>query len=384
MSGEMAKSIATNIRCEAAEEAFICAMFRNIGKQMVIYALPEQYQMICQMVQEKGISEERAARMVLGLPFEKISLGIAQHWRLSERLHKSMKRLPPGKVLKPRNLDEQLQIISNYTNEICHILQSISSDQQPGALRELVYRYQSCIPLKEKEVVRLVRSTSQRIKMRYTQLLELDVKHSRLLKLVAKWSEKKWGEKAAPQGTDQIHEKGSPLEEKAWIAQQSSSPLIEPNQERPEELTTVEMDTLMAQPSPPKVARVRRKALTNAITEISRALAQSKQADEIFKMVINALHTNFSFARVILFIMHVNRNSLQARAGLGNGIDPLIGKLAIPIKESSIDVFSQALFQQKDIIIEEINNSHNQPRIPPWYPKLLGASSDSGNLSLNI
>ena len=55
LSGVIAMDLAEKMRMDRAEEAFICAMLRHLGKLLVICYFPEEYEAIKEQIRESGL-----------------------------------------------------------------------------------------------------------------------------------------------------------------------------------------------------------------------------------------------------------------------------------------------------------------------------------------
>ena len=102
----MAGSIAVELcpLANANEEAFICAMFHNLGRLLAAFYFPEEAHRIRGLVASarQAVSEASASVSVLGLSFEALGVGVAKAWGLPEGIRNSMQKPvgdPPAKVV---------------------------------------------------------------------------------------------------------------------------------------------------------------------------------------------------------------------------------------------------------------------------------------------
>ncbi|MEI7894755.1 MAG: HDOD domain-containing protein, partial [Myxococcales bacterium] len=73
--GEIARKVAHSAGLRDTEEAFIAAMFRHLGKHLVLFYLPELHDRMLAHMTQYSMTEEAAARRVLGLSYEKLGMG---------------------------------------------------------------------------------------------------------------------------------------------------------------------------------------------------------------------------------------------------------------------------------------------------------------------
>ena len=76
------------------EEAFICAMFQNMGKRLVVFHLPDEYKAIKRIMARKDVDEQKASRIVLGRTYDELGIEIAEAWKFSEKIRNGMIRFP--------------------------------------------------------------------------------------------------------------------------------------------------------------------------------------------------------------------------------------------------------------------------------------------------
>lgn len=119
MSGMIAEDLARKTGLQITEEAFICAMLHRLGKHLVIFYFPEEYEQIKKRMLQKEIDEESASRAILGISYQELGSGIARAWKFPEKIVKSMKDLPRGKVSRAKTEDEMLRNLSAFSNSLC-------------------------------------------------------------------------------------------------------------------------------------------------------------------------------------------------------------------------------------------------------------------------
>lgn len=84
------------------EDAYLAAMFQNLGRLLTEFYLPEEAKAISDMCKAPAGKEgpsphdiEAASEQVLGLGFEALGVGVAKSWGLPDALQRAMRR-PQG------------------------------------------------------------------------------------------------------------------------------------------------------------------------------------------------------------------------------------------------------------------------------------------------
>jgi HD-like signal output (HDOD) protein len=80
MGGIIAQTLSRSVGAKEPEEAFVCGIFRCLGKFLTVYYLPEEYADIERAMVAQGSEEDEACRDVLGLSYDALGVGVAREW----------------------------------------------------------------------------------------------------------------------------------------------------------------------------------------------------------------------------------------------------------------------------------------------------------------
>ncbi|NVO08251.1 MAG: HDOD domain-containing protein, partial [Rhodoferax sp.] len=136
-----------------AEEAFIGAMFQNMGRLLTQFYFPEEAQEVRKLLQsEKPAPTEASASLrVLGLSFENLGIGIAKAWGLPESIQKCMKHpvgSPPGSL--PVDSMERMRWVASASNDIADVLLKYEADDVAPHLEQVARKYAKSVGSSEK------------------------------------------------------------------------------------------------------------------------------------------------------------------------------------------------------------------------------------------
>jgi serine/threonine protein kinase/HD-like signal output (HDOD) protein len=334
LAGELGQRLAQQVGFRQSEEAYICAMFQNVGRQMIMYCLPDAYAEIEELCRGKGISPDRAAKLVLGVPFDRIGVAIARRWRLSDRLVESLNRIPAGeRVARPRTEAETLRTLSGLANELCEAVEQTGAPEHQGErLRGLAARFGALVKLDEKSAIRMLRRASETLEKRYLSLLDLDLRRSAFLGRLGDWTGR--GSKL---GTADLPAVSAPL---------APAPAEAPG-------------------PGPGTGGARRPG--PARDPASAALERGAPTAEVLQLVLQELSAELRFSSLLLLLLRPDRKALTIRAGLGRLAEKANGKLELPVDEHGEDLFSEAVFQIRDQLVADVFTPEHYPRIPKWY-----------------
>ena len=347
ISGLFARNFAEKLSIEP-EEAFICAMLRNLGKHLVLFHLQEEYEEIQRTMEQQGCDEQMASQSVLGISYDKLGVEISKAWKFPEKITTSMELLPNGKVGKTKSESDILRAISNYSNEVCRIVSNTQGDARIKELESISKNFSKIIPVSSKQLLRLLDSTKDEIE-KHSKILNINIHNSNFVRRLAFEPE--------------VHDQIAPVRDTkpvTGIEGQKIAEKIEPVPEKKEV-------------SPPTNSEDElRNTLINSIQEISNILVGKYKLSDLTIMILETMYRGFCFNRVIFCMVEQKGKRLQARFGFGKDIDTLIPKFGFEITKSS-DIFNKAVSQAQDFFIDDSNAPNIKKHIPGWYRKILNA-----------
>jgi serine/threonine protein kinase len=346
MSGLIAKDLAERMRVRSTEEAFICAMLHRLGKHLVIFYFPEEYEQIKRLMAKKEIDENAACRAVLGISYDEIGSGVARAWKFPEKIIRSMQSAPRGRVERPTCEEDQLQVLSAFSNELCHIVSTAEGEEGGKAIASLMKRFDESIPVPKERVVDLLESAKEKMED-YSEILNIKPNKSRFLAKVESYSKAEKAE-AEKEAAKKLEEKGP---------------------------DTILYETLQV-PDPVSAAKDEEDPdtiLLNGIQEITNTLLEDYEINDIVTMILETMYRGFRFHHVLLCLLDKKRTNVAARFGFGENMDKIIEVFHFPVNPKSADIFNLALTQEKDLGIEDADDPRIRKGLPEWYLKTVSA-----------
>ena len=342
-SGLIAKDVAKIMDLEEGEEAFICAMLYNLGKQIVLFYLPKEYADIAKLVLKNASTESEASKSVLGISFEELGIAVAEKWNLPDKIVTSMKRLSRIE-LQSRNgkNNNALQGLSNFSNELCCIINDTDEDKREASFSALLQNYKKHISLSKKELSGVIDASMEKVK-RHAGVLSINIDNSRFLShLPAN------GQKRQPDQQSQLQGGELELDTKKALAQSLANPEISD----------------MGLSGTKETDRV--DAIISGIQDMSAAMIGKYDINDIALIALESMYRGFGFNRAVFFLMNKNRKKLAARFGYGRNIEHIVNRFSFEI-DGTQSVFNIALAKQKDIIIPDTEEAHITQLIPRWF-----------------
>ncbi len=308
-SALFARGLAEGIEGVDPEEAFVCSMFRNFGRQLVGLHLPEQAAQIQQLAASGRMTEAEASQSVLGASFEDIGAILADQLSFPDVVVDSMKPVEPGAA--PNDDEDRLHALAALTNAVSDALES-PAELREGRLQEAMRDFGAPMGVGEQQLDAVLVAAAQQFE-EYTATIDLDVSKTRLQRALVE---------RVNRGSEEA----------------SDDP-----------------DALLA-----------------SYTERVRRAAEGGAAlNTLVGLVVEAMHRGAGFERVVFALRNFKTGQMTARLGLG--CEPDFVKAFSFAPEGDGDLFQMALGHGSDLVIEDARLPSIRSRLPHWLLQLTGA-----------
>ena len=345
VSGEIARKLALSVGLKNGEEAHVCAMFRNMGHQLVTHYLPDEYEAMKRLIETQGMSLDGAASQVLGVSLRKLSIGVMQKWRMSPRIAASMNPTAAGE--KVRSDDDRLRVLSAFSNELCSTIATSPAESRDEAVGALLARYKGSINIPPQHVPGLLTSVHDSFKDRYATLLNLDPEKSALFR-----NARAMAAAAVPAPSLDPAAPTMPADDAARGVAGAGAP-------------------------PPRavpIENAKAQHLEKRVSELEAMVREPHDPGEMTKVVLEAFGTGFGFRRVLVFAQGKERATMRVASAWGEDAAMLAEDFSVPISSSlATDVFSVAWHTGQNISIADAFDEKSTARVPRVYYEFLGS-----------
>ncbi len=329
MAGTLAGELSPLAR--ESEEAFLAAMFQNLGRLLTEYYFPEEAVQIRQQVarNDTAATREVAARRVLGIGLEDLGLGVAKAWGLPDTLQKAL-RVPDGEVpahAVPAGVD-RLRWLGRGANAMAAALLSSDGEAQAAALRVAADLYGPALGVSPRKIV----SATLESRAQLSQLAS-----AMGLQVAAGAPARRLLEATLPIGTQVPHDKT----------------LIEPRAEQ----------------EAPRVA------LSRGLADLRAALAANPlRLGEVLNLVLDTMHRALDFRWVVLCLRDPKSGQLVGRLGLGEGVGDVSPAFRVGLGGATHgDLFAALCAKGADMLVKDASAVVNH--LPAWYRHRVNAGS---------
>lgn len=341
MAGTLASELSHSSK--EAEDAYLGALFRNLGRLLVSYYLPDDAEQIRLLSEGKDgeppVDEVIAAKKVLGVSLDKLADKVGQTWGLPDGLRACM--MSPGTAAPRISLaarPERIYWLASLANAAADDMLKSEPGQLGDKLTALTNNYAKALELSP----HALQDAASRARTRLTEL-------TRALNMSVP------AQSPADRLLDHYYVD-------APNAGQTDGP-------SPQELgLTTENGTLSAgMPLPEQdVANV----LTNGIQDITNTLLEPFRLNDVLSMILETMLRALDCRRVIFCLRDPKTGQLLGRLGIGEGADALKATFKIPLvipNGTTPDLFSVVCLKGADMLIADASAPGIVGRLPTWF-----------------
>jgi HD-like signal output (HDOD) protein len=344
MAGVLASELSTVSRDN--EEAFIGAMFQNLGRLLTEFYFPEEARQVRNLLADHakggrpvtGAAEEAAAVSVLGIRFEDLGLGVARSWGLPDALQRCMRR--PGGEPPARAADkpaERLRWLALAANEITDVLLHGEPGETDPVLAAVATRYGRVLRVELRELEHAIGAA--RVKL-------CEMAKAMNLQVAA----------------------GTP----ASRLLRGPSPMPPEPPEEPDTLAPHELHATLPQPlEAPRVANAA-EVMAAGIQDITNSMVESFRLDEVLRMILETMVRALRFQRIVFCLRDPKTDTLTGRFGLGEGVERVASAFKVPLKAPG-ELFAAVCVKGADTLISDATAPAIRGRLPAWYRQSVNA-----------
>jgi serine/threonine protein kinase len=360
----MAASLASEL-CPVArdgEEAFIGAMFQNLGRLLTEFYFPEEAGQVRRLVHvatgraggaiRPAVSEESASVSVLGLSFEELGVGVAKAWGLPDILQRCMQKPkgePPGKPCE-KSVD-RLRWLSQAANDVTDALLQAEPGQASAGIAKVAERYTRVLGVTSREM-QAAAVTAQARLAELVQAMSLQVQPgSPMRRLLTQ----------AGNGTAVIAEVDS-------LTEHALQATVTPFSPPPAALPVVAGKAVDPQAAAAMLAA--------GIQDITNTMVEDFKLNEVLRMILETMLRALNFQRIVFCLRDPKTETLTGRFGLGEGVEKVSPHFKIRLKPAPgcpADLFSAVCIKGADTLISDATASNIAGRLPAWYAQSVNA-----------
>ena len=349
MAGSIASELGPTLK--EGEEAFIGALFQNLGRMLSQFYFPEEAESIRKLVASPRdpLSEEAASSRVLGIGFEALGLGIAKAWGLPEGIQHCIVRppgSPPGRI--PDDALERLRWRSRAGNEMADAMLHADPDEVQARLSQAVQTYQKSLGLSVDEM-QAATVTARKKLVELARAMDISVRpNSRAAQLLQQAD-------AAPEHALATSTGGQ------------------------DALAATELQATQKLPVSPSADQPGKEAVSQTlaagIQDITNAMVEEFKLSDVLRMILETMFRALDFHRIVFCMRESKSDMLTGRFGLGMGVEGVVKQFRVPMGKvgGQPDLFATICTKGADTLISDASAPRIAERLPDWYRKAADA-----------
>ncbi|MEW5771442.1 MAG: HDOD domain-containing protein [Pseudomonadota bacterium] len=334
--GTLGRMLAGSAGVRDGEEAFISALFRNLGRLLARFHFFEETEQIAARMAEDKLSEEAAARLVLGVDYDQLGLAVAKHWHFSPTILQAIAPIGAAAPRTPTSAPGRLQVVASLAQELYRTFAAdLPPDQQRQAIGALCERYKNTAKVSPESLAETVHRAAAEVQ-KEAHIIRADAKRSPMLKRLL-----------APEGAGAQAQPGE-----AAGADAFAEAVVESNG------SATDPTNILAQ----------------GMQDLTSLILGNYQLGDVLKMVAELFYRCGSFDHVVVSTLDRPSQCLLGRVAFGPQAARLRTVFRVPLTFAP-DVFHAALSKGQDILISDARADNIRGRIPPWYAQSANAHS---------
>jgi serine/threonine protein kinase len=360
MAGSIASELgATQVE---SEEAFIGALFQNLGRMLSQFYFPEEALSIRNLVTapRDAVSEDVASTRVLGLSFEALGLGVSKAWGLPESIQRCIVKPtgdPPNLLLKDAQV--RMRWSTRAANEIADSLLHSDPKEVDAKMLQAAKRYGKTLGL----TVDNVKSATA-------------IARKKLIEVAQAMDIKPRPGSAASRLLVEPGEVGTHLSNTTVVnpdtlagselhATQVMAATVTPNGQQASAQISTDLRTRADQTA---------QTLAAGIQDITNAMVEDFKLSDVLRMILEAMFRALDFHRIIFCMRDAKTDMLTGRFGLGEGVEGVVKSFCVPMSANSKpDLFATICSKGADTLISDASDPRIAENLPAWYLKSYNA-----------
>ncbi|MCB1979989.1 MAG: HDOD domain-containing protein [Burkholderiaceae bacterium] len=342
MAGSIAAELGPTLK--EGEEAFLGALFQNLGRMLSQFYFPEEADSIRKLLASprEPLTEELAATRVLGIGFEALGLGIAKAWGLPEGIQRCIVRPPgaaPGRL--PDDGMERLRWRSRAANDMADAMLQTDDRELEARLDQAAQSYHKALGLSVDDM-QAATATARKKLVELAQAMDINVRpHSRAARLLQ-------NALAVPE-------------------------LLDPSSRGQDALAAAELQATQKLPVAPHIGQPAREAVSQTLAagvqDITNVMVEQFKLSDVLRMILETMFRALDFHRIVFCMREAKSDLLTGRFGLGEDVEDVVRRFRVPLSKGGgqADLFATICAHGADTLISDASAPRIAERLPDWY-----------------
>ncbi len=351
MAGSLANELLPGSK--EGEEAFIGAMFQNLGRLLTEFYFPDEARQVRKLTGSKGVGgstmgEHAASISVLGLSFEELGLGIAKAWGFPESLQRCMRRPVGDFPTRPCDKADRMRWIALAANDVTDAMMQAEPGRASSAIAAVAQRYARVLEISPRDMQAAALLAQQRL-AGLAQAMSLSVQPGSPVRRLLEQPGGNGTAKTIVDAADSL----SGHELQATIAIDVTQPAEKP----------FDQDAAAAM-------------LGAGIQDITNTMVEDFKLNDVLRMILETMLRALGFRRIVFCLRDPKTEMLTGRFGMGDDVDSACKQFKVALKPApgaAPDLFSAVCLKGADTLISDATVPNIAARLPAWYRQQVNA-----------
>jgi eukaryotic-like serine/threonine-protein kinase len=356
-SGMLATELAKHDGRSDSEEIGICAMFHDLGRLIATFYLHDEATEIKRLAKLRGVSEDDAAKEVIGVTYLALGQCVARYWKLPADIIESMAGCEANTLSKADCAREPARVFASLAHEVASLTLEPQADtpdaqkKRAAALARIMQTYSKPLGISAESMSRMVVHARERFSTEAASI-GLRCNAGRVNDAAGRIAETLAGAPVGAEGVSLPIANG--VTSAALSAVHKDDASVNANQNRSSNARAV----MMA-----------------GIQDITETLAGEYNLSEALGIIVETIYRSGTFSRVMLFTREPSGKRVRCRIAFGKDAESLTADaLAISLLPERT-VFYGALSRGADVAIQDVTHEKVAPLIPDWVKTRLNAQA---------
>jgi HD-like signal output (HDOD) protein len=338
MAGTLASELSGHSK--EAEAAYLGALFRNLGRLLVNYYLPEDAEQIRELAEKTGIDEVKAAQKILGVTLEMLGDKVGRIWGLPDSLRECM--ATPTGAIPTRSMagkPDRSWWMASLANAAADSMLSAEPADLGKVLSGLNANYAKALDLGANDL----QDAAGRARKRLTELT-----HALNVNVPAQSAAGRFVDNYYVDAPNGASGDGGPTPEALGLSTEDGALTAS--------MPLSELDTA--------------NVLTNGIQDITNTLLENFRLNDVLHMILETMLRAMSCRRVIFCLRDPKTGALLGRMGIGEGVEQVKAQFKVPMVAQpggTPDLFSIVCLKNADMLIADAKAATIASRLPAWF-----------------
>jgi HD-like signal output (HDOD) protein len=354
------RELARRSHHQGAEEAAIAALFKNLGRLLVVSNDYDYYCDIMALIADGTHTPGQASTQVLGLSFDALTESVLKDWNIPDAIVESIASVGNGVLKAPKSRSEWMRLVAAFSSDAVKLIPNFGDAAKLTENKEVILaRFGAALSLDKEKLEELLSTVAREI----TTLADNLKLGTTLAKPVS-----------AQEVAAGVIQAGAAAAASIAAATAALETDLATPSGLPSALAGLAMDVQVDQPRgchPSGKPYNARDLLLAGVQDVTQMRASGRaRINELMMLTLETLFNSMGFRFVVVCLKDVKTNTYRSRLSLGEQHVARQAAFTFPIP-STRDLFHLSMENDADLMIFDATSIKIRDLLPAWHRALL-------------